>query len=93
MSQATRAYLHAEKDVEAALNRAGFTVTKRELHDLEQSPLDSDPHLNFDPPITAWAPFVRHLQSDSVDMHLTRLFLEIHFKNVLSFANGGRQPV
>jgi hypothetical protein len=29
--QATRAYLHAEADVEAALNRAGFKVTKREM--------------------------------------------------------------
>lgn len=29
--QATRAYLHAEADVEAALNRAGFQVTKREM--------------------------------------------------------------
>ncbi|KAI8469849.1 MAG: magnesium protoporphyrin IX S-adenosyl methionine O-methyl transferase chloroplast precursor [Monoraphidium minutum] len=30
-SKATRAYLHAEDDVEAALNRAGFKVTKREM--------------------------------------------------------------
>ena len=29
--------------MEAALNRAGFTVTKRELHNPEQSPLDSNP--------------------------------------------------
>lgn len=29
--QATRAYLHAEADVEAALNKAGFEVTKREM--------------------------------------------------------------
>ena len=29
--QATRAYLHAEADVEAALQRAGFTVTNREM--------------------------------------------------------------
>lgn len=29
--QATRAYLHAEADVEAALRQAGFTVTKREM--------------------------------------------------------------
>ena len=29
--QATRAYLHAEADVEKALNEAGFTVTKREM--------------------------------------------------------------
>jgi hypothetical protein len=29
--QATRAYLHAEADVEAALSRAGFTVVKREM--------------------------------------------------------------
>ena len=29
--QATRAYLHAEDDVEAALARAGFKVTKREM--------------------------------------------------------------
>jgi magnesium-protoporphyrin O-methyltransferase len=29
--QATRAYLHAEADVEAALNRAGFKVTNREM--------------------------------------------------------------
>ena len=30
-AQATRAYLHAEADVEAALQRAGFRVTKREM--------------------------------------------------------------
>jgi magnesium-protoporphyrin O-methyltransferase len=30
-SKATRAYLHAEADVEAALARAGFKVTKREM--------------------------------------------------------------
>lgn len=30
-SKATRAYLHAEADVEAALQRAGFKVTKREM--------------------------------------------------------------
>lgn len=30
-AQATRAYLHAEDDVEAALQRAGFKVTKREM--------------------------------------------------------------
>ncbi|KAL0024919.1 hypothetical protein WJX77_002578 [Trebouxia sp. C0004] len=30
-SKATRAYLHAETDVEAALKQAGFTVTKREM--------------------------------------------------------------
>lgn len=30
-SKATRAYLHAETDVEAALERAGFKVTKREM--------------------------------------------------------------
>lgn len=30
-SKATRAYLHAEADVEAALNRAGFKVTNREM--------------------------------------------------------------
>ena len=29
--QATRAYLHAEADVEAALNRAGLRVTRREM--------------------------------------------------------------
>ena len=29
--QATRAYLHAEADVEKALNEAGFKVTKREM--------------------------------------------------------------
>ena len=29
--QATRAYLHAEADVEAALQQAGFKVTKREM--------------------------------------------------------------
>jgi magnesium-protoporphyrin O-methyltransferase len=29
--QATRAYLHAEEDVEAALQRAGFKVTRREM--------------------------------------------------------------
>jgi magnesium-protoporphyrin O-methyltransferase len=29
--QATRAYLHAEKDVEAALNKAGWKVVKREM--------------------------------------------------------------
>lgn len=29
--QATRAYLHAEADVEAALGRAGFKVTRREM--------------------------------------------------------------
>jgi magnesium-protoporphyrin O-methyltransferase len=31
LRQATRAYLHAEADVEAALKRAGFRVTKREM--------------------------------------------------------------
>jgi len=30
-SKATRAYLHAESDVEAALNRCGFKVVKREM--------------------------------------------------------------
>lgn len=30
-SKATRAYLHAEADVEAALNKAGFQVVKREM--------------------------------------------------------------
>jgi magnesium-protoporphyrin O-methyltransferase len=30
-TQATRAYLHAEDDVEAALQRAGFKVVKREM--------------------------------------------------------------
>jgi len=30
-SKATRAYLHAEADVEAALGRAGFKVVKREM--------------------------------------------------------------
>lgn len=30
-SKATRAYLHAEKDVEAALNKAGWKVVKREM--------------------------------------------------------------
>ncbi len=30
-AKATRAYLHAEEDVEAALGRAGFKVTKREM--------------------------------------------------------------
>ena len=30
-SKATRAYLHAEGDVEAALNAAGFKVTRREM--------------------------------------------------------------
>ncbi|KAK9815860.1 hypothetical protein WJX72_010921 [[Myrmecia] bisecta] len=30
-SKATRAYLHAEADVEAALNKAGWKVTKREM--------------------------------------------------------------
>jgi len=30
-SKATRAYLHAESDVEAALNKAGFKVTRREM--------------------------------------------------------------
>ncbi|KXZ43318.1 hypothetical protein GPECTOR_94g640 [Gonium pectorale] len=30
-SKATRAYLHREEDVEAALQRAGFKVTKREM--------------------------------------------------------------
>lgn len=30
-SKATRAYLHAEEDVEAALNAAGFKVTRREM--------------------------------------------------------------
>lgn len=30
-SKATRAYLHAEADVEAALNAAGFKVTRREM--------------------------------------------------------------
>ena len=29
--QATRAYLHAETDVEKALNDAGFRVVKREM--------------------------------------------------------------
>ena len=29
--QATRAYLHAEEDVEAALNKSGFKVTRREM--------------------------------------------------------------
>lgn len=29
--QATRAYLHAESDVETALNEAGFKVVKREM--------------------------------------------------------------
>lgn len=29
--QATRAYLHAEADVEASLERAGFKVVKREM--------------------------------------------------------------
>lgn len=29
--QATRAYLHAEADVEAALERAGFKVVKKEM--------------------------------------------------------------
>ena len=29
--QATRAYLHAESDVEAALQKAGFKVVKREM--------------------------------------------------------------
>lgn len=29
--QATRAYLHKEDDVEAALAKAGFKVTKREM--------------------------------------------------------------
>jgi magnesium-protoporphyrin O-methyltransferase len=29
--QATRAYLHKEADVEAALQRAGFEVSKREM--------------------------------------------------------------
>ena len=29
--QATRAYLHAEADVERALNAAGFSVVKREM--------------------------------------------------------------
>lgn len=29
--QATRAYLHKEEDVEAALNKAGFKVTNREM--------------------------------------------------------------
>jgi magnesium-protoporphyrin O-methyltransferase len=29
--QATRAYLHAEADVEASLQRAGFKVVKREM--------------------------------------------------------------
>lgn len=29
--QATRAYLHAEDDVEAALQRCGFKVVKREM--------------------------------------------------------------
>jgi hypothetical protein len=31
LPQATRAYLHREEDVEAALQRAGFKVTKREM--------------------------------------------------------------
>lgn len=30
-SKATRAYLHAESDVEASLNKAGFEVTRREM--------------------------------------------------------------
>ena len=30
-SKATRAYLHAEEDVEEALNAAGFKVTRREM--------------------------------------------------------------
>lgn len=30
-SKATRAYLHKEADVEAALRRAGFRVTRREM--------------------------------------------------------------
>ena len=30
-SKATRAYLHAEADVEAALNKEGFTVVQREM--------------------------------------------------------------
>ena len=30
-TQATRAYLHKEDDVEAALAKAGFKVTKREM--------------------------------------------------------------
>ena len=30
-SKATRAYLHAEEDVEAALKAAGFKVTRREM--------------------------------------------------------------
>jgi capsular polysaccharide biosynthesis protein len=30
-SQATRAYLHAEADVERALSAAGFKVVKREM--------------------------------------------------------------
>ena len=29
--QATRAYLHAEADVEAALQKCGFKVVKREM--------------------------------------------------------------
>lgn len=29
--QATRAYLHKEEDVEAALNKAGWKVTNREM--------------------------------------------------------------
>lgn len=29
--QATRAYLHREEDVEAALRKVGFRVTKREM--------------------------------------------------------------
>lgn len=31
-SKATRAYLHREEDVEAALNRAGWKVTKRSFN-------------------------------------------------------------
>lgn len=31
LGQATRAYLHREEDVEAALQRAGFRVVKREM--------------------------------------------------------------
>lgn len=30
-SKATRAYLHAEADVEAALNKAGFKVVNRDM--------------------------------------------------------------
>jgi len=30
-AQATRAYLHAEADVEASLEREGFKVVKREM--------------------------------------------------------------